>query len=81
MAKTVVEVVKTGSESPTNLIRRFTKRVQGSGILVRVRSLRYASRPLSKYTRKKKTLTKIARREVYEEAAKMGRPIVTKKRR
>ena len=35
---------KNPNENTTSLIRRFTKRVQGAGILRRVRSLRYSER-------------------------------------
>ena len=47
------EVVKTGNENNVNLIRRFTKKVQGSGVLPRVRSIRYASRKMSEYVKRK----------------------------
>ena len=53
-----VEVVKTGTENSIAVLRRFTKRVQGSGILPRVRSLRYKDRNKSPATRKKITLKK-----------------------
>ena len=68
-----VEVVKTGNENSLNLIRRFTKRVQGSGILPRVRSLRYASRKASEYVKQKKTLKVLKRREEVAELIKMGK--------
>jgi len=68
-----VEVVKNANENPASLIRRFTKRVQGSGIVRRVRSLRYHSRDVSSYTRKKKTLKKIGRVEEIEKLKKLGR--------
>lgn len=67
------EVVKTGNENNVNLIRRFTKKVQGSGVLPRVRSLRYATRKLSPYVRQKKTLKVIKRREEVQELIKMGK--------
>ena len=67
------EVVKTGNENNLNLIRRFTKRVQGSGILPRVRSIRYSSRKLSEYVKQKKTLKVLKRREEVAEIIKMGK--------
>lgn len=70
---TNVEVVKTGTESTTNLIRRFSKRVQGSGIVSRVRGIRYRARPRSKTARKKQALRKIARREIVTELIKQGK--------
>ena len=67
------EVVKTGNENNLNLIRRFTKRVQGSGILPRVRSIRYASRKASEYVKQKKTLKMLKRREEVADLIKMGK--------
>jgi len=68
-----VEVTKTGNENSLNLIRRFTKKVQGSGVLPRVRSLRYATRKASEYVKKKKTLKVLKRREEVAELIKMGK--------
>jgi hypothetical protein len=67
------EVTRTGNENNVNLIRRFTKRVQGSGILPRVRSIRYAGRKLSEYVKKKKTLKVLKRREEVKELVRMGK--------
>ena len=67
------EVVKTGTENNVNLIRRFTKRVQGSGVLPRVRSIRYSGRKLSEYVKKKKTLKVLKRRTEVNELIKMGK--------
>lgn len=67
------EVVRTGNENNLNLIRRFTKKVQGSGVLPRVRSIRYSTRKASEYVKKKKTLKVIARREEIAELIKMGK--------
>ncbi|MEK7567393.1 MAG: hypothetical protein AAB513_00525 [Patescibacteria group bacterium] len=81
MTSVNVEVVKNANENATNLIRRFTKRVQGSGILNRVRSIRYNERNKSYFVRKKKALTKLAKKAVFEEAVKLGKVIETKKYR
>lgn len=67
------EVTRTGNENSLNLIRRFTKKVQGSGVLPRVRSLRYATRKASEYVKKKKTLKVLKRREEIAEMIKMGK--------
>ncbi|MFZ2523080.1 MAG: hypothetical protein WAW92_01705 [Minisyncoccia bacterium] len=67
------EVVKAGNENSVNLIRRFTKRVQGSGVLPRVRSIRYSSRKQSEYVKKKKTLKVLKRREEIADQIKMGK--------
>ena len=67
------EVTRTGNENSLNLIRRFTKKVQGSGVLPRVRSIRYASRKASEYVKQKKTLKVIKRREEVAELIKLGK--------
>ena len=68
-----VEVTKSNTENTTNLLRRFTKRVQGSGILPRVRNIRYWTRPESDFKKKKQTLRKIKRREEFEKLYKQGK--------
>lgn len=70
---TNVEVVRNGTENPLGLLRRFTKRVQGSGILPRVRGERYHERTLSHYKRKMKTLESLKRRANREELIKQGK--------
>jgi len=68
-----VEVAKSGTENNLSLIRKFTKKVQGSGVLPRLRSIRYSARALSDYVKKKKALKRLRRREEVLEAIKMGK--------
>ena len=68
-----VEVEKTNNESNANLIRRFTKRVQGAGILPRMRGLRYAERKASPYVKKKRTLKVLKERKEREKLIKLGK--------
>ncbi len=68
-----VEVTKKNTENTTSLIRRFTKRVQGSGVLPRVRGIRYFKRSDSDFKKKKQTLRKIERRGQFEELYKQGK--------
>ncbi|MEX0652254.1 MAG: hypothetical protein WD509_02585 [Candidatus Paceibacterota bacterium] len=68
-----VEVTKNATENATSLIRRFTKRVQGSGVLPRVRSIRYFERTPSEFKKKKQTLRKIERKEEFESLYKQGK--------
>jgi hypothetical protein len=67
------EVVKTGTESNANLIRRFTKRVQGAGLLRRARSLRYSTRAESDLKKKQGALKRIAKRIEIERLRKLGK--------
>lgn len=75
-----VEVEKNMNENAMGLIRRFTKRVQGAGILTRVRSIRYSARNKSHFVRKKKALAVLAKKVIYEEANKLGKVIEKKKK-
>ena len=68
-----VEITRNGTENSMGVLRRFTKKVQGSGILPRVRSLRYNQRGLSHYKTKMKTLKAIKRRVEVAELIKMGK--------
>jgi len=70
---TNVEVQKTGNESNLSLLRRFTKRVQGAGILNRIRGIRYNARTLSTFKKKTATLKRIGRLAEREKLAKLGK--------
>lgn len=67
------EVQKNDNETPVNLIRRFSKRVQGSGLIQRMRSRRYATRVKSRQVRRKQTLKVIKRRADVKELIKLGK--------
>ncbi len=64
---------KNDKENDTNMIRRFTKKVRNSGILPRVRSIRYNNREVSKLIKKKETLRGIAKREEIKKLIKLGK--------
>jgi ribosomal protein S21 len=68
-----VEVVKSANENNIGIIRRFTKKVQGSGVLPKVRSKRYSQRNISFYKTKKNTLEGLKRKADIMELIKMGK--------
>ena len=68
-----VEITKSGNDNNLSLIRKFTKRVQGSGILPRLRGRRYSTRKISEYVKKKKTLKKLTERARIRDLIKMGK--------
>lgn len=68
-----VEVTKNNNENSINLIRRFTKRVRGSGILPRMRGIVYYKRQDSDYRKKQRALNSIERREEIEKLKKLGK--------
>lgn len=64
---------KNDNETAVNLIRRFSKRVQGAGLIQRMRNHRYYSRVKSREVRRKQTLKVIKRREDVQELIKLGK--------
>jgi ribosomal protein S21 len=70
---TNVQVTKKNSESSANVIRRFTKRVQGAGIIPKVRGGRYHSRTKSKNVQRTAKLKKLDKRAEYEKMIKLGK--------
>ncbi len=75
-----VEVTKNNNENGTNLLRRFTKRVQESGVLRKVRSIRYRQREKTKLAKKRSALVVLGRRAEYEKLKKLGKLPEKKKR-
>ena len=67
------EVTKTGTENALSTIRKFTRRVQGTGLIKGVRAQRYYSRTPSKIVKKKHALKTLARREEYHQKVKEGK--------
>ena len=68
-----VQVEKNTNENGLSLLKRFTRKVQSSGVIVSVRSNRYSERQPSEYTKKKRALKSIARREKINELIKLGK--------
>lgn len=68
-----VEVSRNPGENALGVIRRFSRKVQSSGVIPRVRSLRFATRTQSPYKVKTKTLKAINRRKEMAELIKLGK--------
>ncbi len=71
----LVEVKKKDNESFENLLRRFNRKIQQSGVLVRARKTRFfepgKSRNLLRSAAQRRSVLKIER----EELKKLGKPI------
>ena len=67
------EVEKNQNETNLNLIRRFSKRVQGARALNQARSARFRSRPSSKLKKKERALKRITRGKEIERLKKLGK--------
>ncbi len=72
-AGTRVEVQIGKNESSTALIRRFTRRAQGLGLVREMRDRRYWHRAKSKNVGHKRALITKIRREKYNELVKLGK--------
>ncbi len=68
-----VEVERGNNENSVSVIKRFTRRVQGSGVLMRVRKNRFTERTKSPYVKKKQALKKLAKQVKNAELIKMGK--------
>lgn len=68
-----VEISKAGAENSMSVIRKFTRRMQGSGLVQQMRGRRYRSRPFSKAITKKRALKRIAKREEFNQLLKEGK--------
>lgn len=68
-----IQVEKNANESTSNLIRRFTKRLQNAGIVPKVRNGRYYERTKSANSDRKAKLRTLKRKENYEELLKLGK--------
>ena len=68
-----IEVTKGANENNLSALRRFTKRVQLSGVLPRVRSKTYTQPPPSRNTRRAKTIGYLKKKETTAELIKLGK--------
>lgn len=53
---------KDANEANENLIRRFNRKVQQSGVLSQVKALQYFEKPISKTDRRKRAILRKARK-------------------
>ena len=68
----VIEAKKQERETSQSLIRRFTKRVQKSGVLRQARENRYHKRSKSQQMKKRAALRREQLRKDYQRLKKLG---------
>ena len=68
-----LEIKKEGRETSQNLVRRFSRRMKQSGILLRARKARFKERPKSKQMKKRSALRREELRKEYEQLEKLGK--------
>jgi ribosomal protein S21 len=73
MAKVVIEVKKNPNENNASVLRRFSRKMQESSIIQKVKSNRYNERKESKVKTKKATLKRIQKRTEIEKLRKLGK--------
>jgi ribosomal protein S21 len=73
MAKTVIEVRKNPNENNASVLRRFSRRIQESNIIQKVKGHRYNERKESKLKVKKSALKRMGKRKEIERLRKLGK--------
>lgn len=68
-----IEIKKQERETPQNLVRRFTRRIQQSGVLYRARKNRFKQRKKSHQMKKRAALRRETLRIEYEKEKKLGK--------
>lgn len=69
----MVEVRRKEGESPESLVRRFTKKVQASGVLIRAKKGRYHEPKKSKLKVRQDAMRRTQIREKKEQLRKLGK--------
>jgi hypothetical protein len=75
-----VEITRNANENAMSVIRRFTRKVQSSGVIPRKRSLRYNTRVQSHYKIKMHTLKGLKNKAEMAELIKLGKAPVKPER-
>jgi ribosomal protein S21 len=73
MTKVVIEIKKNPNENNAGVLRRFSRKVQESNIIQKVKGNRYNERKESKLKVKKATLKRLEKRVSMEKLRKLGK--------
>jgi len=80
MRKPVIKVENDKDQNTSSVLRAFSKRVSGAGIVMTARKGRYYARSLSELVKKKKALHRLANRKKNSLLLKLGKPLPIAKR-
>ena len=75
----MVEVKRKDNESFESLLRRFNRKIQQSGVLIRARRIRFFDPPKSRNLQKVAARRRSQIRLQKEELKKLGKPVPTKR--
>ena len=64
---------KDSKESTENLLRRFGRKVQQSGVLAEAKAIQYFEKPMSKRDRRAKAIVRRERKLIKAKRMKLGR--------
>ena len=73
MAKTIIEVQKNPNENNSSVMRRFSRKIQESGIIRKVKGSRFNERKESKLKIKLNALRRLTRRKEIEKRSSEAR--------
>jgi len=73
MTKALVQLSKKSGENSASVVRRFFRKAKDSGLIKKVKSIRYAERKLSDFVVKKNALKKIEKQKEREKLQKLGK--------
>ncbi|HUY53062.1 MAG TPA: hypothetical protein VMV24_00605 [Candidatus Dormibacteraeota bacterium] len=69
----MIQVTRKDNKEPLeNLLRRFTRKVQQSGVLIESKQIQRLEKGLSKSERRKQAITRRARRAIKVKRMKLG---------
>lgn len=68
-----IEVKKSGGESNANVMRRFSKRMQSSGVVKEAKGNRYNKRVQSDYKKHKSAMKRLAKGVTMNRLRKLGK--------
>lgn len=69
-----LEIKKQERETPQGLVRRFSKRLKRSGILIETRKNRFQQKPKSKQMKKRSALRREELTREYKRIEKLSKP-------
>jgi ribosomal protein S21 len=69
-----IKIKKQPRETNQSLIRRFSRSIQRSGILLRARKISFKEKPKSRQAKKKAALRREELKKEYEKLKKMAKP-------
>lgn len=75
----MVEVKRKDNESFDSLLRRFNRKIQQSGVLIRARKTRFFEQPKSRNLQKVAARRRTQIRAEKEELKKLGKPMPVKR--